>query len=123
MSTAVAPPPARPALPHGVVRVRERVVDAVVREASAAAIGVARDEVSTEVSEWAGGLSVRVSARFPIPDLSDADAVRAATPIPDRARAVQSSLADTLARLTGREIRRVSVAITGAIVPPRKRVR
>jgi hypothetical protein len=36
---------------------------------------------------------------------------------------MQSQLAEDIAWLTGREIRRVSFTVTGAIAPERKRVR
>ncbi|GAA4487188.1 NTP pyrophosphohydrolase [Microbacterium panaciterrae] len=107
----------------GNVRVRPRVVDTVVREASAGMIGVPRDEVSVEVAEWGGDLAVRVTARLPIPDLADTEAIRAETPILVRARDLQAALAAEFARLTGREIRRVSFTVAGAVVPERKRVR
>ncbi|MBL3688300.1 NTP pyrophosphohydrolase [Leucobacter zeae] len=111
-----------PRLP-GVVRVRERVIDKVVREASANAIGVPRDVVGVEVAEWGGGLSVRLAAKLPVPDLDDAAAVAAAKPVLERIRTLQTGLAEELARLTGRSIHRVSVTVTGAIIPKRKRVR
>ena len=107
----------------GTVRVRERAIDKVVREASAAAIGVPRDAVSVDVAEWGGGLAVRIATKLPVPDLGDVDAIRAAVPVVDRVRALQAQLADECARLTGREIRRISVTVTGAIIPKRKRVR
>jgi len=107
----------------GRVRVRERVIDKVVREASAVAIGVPRDAVDVDVWEGSGGLAVGVAAKLPIPDLDDTEAIRAGTSILERVRALQTSLADEFARLTGREIRRVTFTVTGAIVPERKRVR
>jgi len=107
----------------GSVRVHERVIDTVVREASAVAIGVSRDDVSVEAAEWGGGLAVRIAAKLPVPDLSDLEAVEAAVPVLERGRALQSELAEEFARLTGREIRRVSFTVTGAIIPKRKRVR
>lgn len=127
MSTVAVVPPVNARLGEaarspGVVRVRERVIDKVVREASAVAIGVSRDDVNVEVAEWGGGLAVRVAARLPVPDLSDLDAINAEVPILQRVRALQSALAEEFARLTGREIRRVSFTVTGAIIPDRKRV-
>lgn len=106
----------------GTVRVHERVIDKVVREASAGAIGVSRDDVSVEVAEWGGGLAVRIAAKLPAPDLSDLTAVEAAVPVIDRVRVLQSELSAEFARVTGREIRRVSFTVTGAIIPKRKRV-
>ncbi|WP_235038066.1 NTP pyrophosphohydrolase [Microbacterium sp. 18062] len=108
---------------RGGVRVRQRVIEKVVREASAVTIGVPRDDVHVEVAEWGGGLAVRVAARLPIPDLDDTEAIRAETPLLDRVRQAQSMLAGEFARLTGREIRRVSFTVTGALIPERRRVR
>lgn|SRR5690606_9865987 len=107
----------------GSVRVHERVIDKVVREASAVAIGVSRDDVNVETAEWGGGLAVRIAAKLPVPDLSDLEAIEAAVPVLERVRALQAELAEEFARLTGRDIRRVSFTVTGAIIPKRKRVR
>lgn len=107
----------------GSVRVHERVIDKVVREASAVAIGVSRDDVSVEAAEWGGGLAVRIAAKLPVPDLSDLEAIEAAVPVLERVRALQAELAEEFARLTGRDIRRVSFTVTGAVIPKRSRVR
>lgn len=128
MSAMTVDPPA-PAAPvassevRGGVRVRERVIEKVVRESSAVTIGVSRGDVDVEVAEWGGGLAVRVATRLPIPDLDDTEAIRAETPVLDRVRQAQTALAEEFSRLTGREIRRVSFTVTGAIIPERKRVR
>lgn len=107
---------------RGVVRVRQRALDKVVREASATAIGVARGEVDVEVLEWSGGLNLRVSAKLPIPALDDTEAIRALPPVLDRVRQLQSTLAEQVSRLTGRQVGRVSFTVTGAVVPQRRRV-
>lgn len=107
----------------GSVRVHERVIDKVVREASAVAIGVPRDDVSVDVAEWGGGLAVRIATKLPVPDLTDLEAIEVAVPVLEQVRALQSKLAEEFARLTGRDIRRVSFTVTGAIIPKRKRVR
>ncbi|MEJ6489167.1 NTP pyrophosphohydrolase [Leucobacter sp. USCH14] len=107
----------------GRVQVHERAIGKVVAQASAHAIGVTRDEVHAEVSEWGGGLAVRLSAKLPIPDLADTEAIRAQTPVFERMRAAQAELAHDLERMTGRAIRRISVTVNGAVVTERKRVR
>ncbi|MGI6879608.1 NTP pyrophosphohydrolase [Microbacterium sp. gxy059] len=99
------------------------MIEKVVREASAVTIGIPRGDVGVEVSEWGGGLAVRIAARLPIPDLDDAEAVRAAPSVIERLREMQSVLADEFGRLTGRDIRRVSFTVTGAAAPDRRRVR
>jgi hypothetical protein len=108
---------------HGRIHLRERVIEKVAREASAVVVGVPRDAVDVDIAQWGGGLAVRVEAKLPIPDLADTDAIRAETPVLERVRAMQSQLAEDIAWLTGREIRRVSFTVTGAIAPERKRVR
>ena len=108
---------------HGRIHIRERVIEKVAREASAVVVGVSRDDVGIDIMQWGGGLAVRVEAKLPIPDLANTEAVRAETPVLDRVRAMQSQLAEDVARLTGREVRRVSFTVTGAIAPERKRVR
>ncbi len=105
------------------MHVRERVIEKVVREASAVSIGVPRGDVDVEVSEWGGGLAVRVAAKLPIPDLDDTEAIRAAPTVIERLRETQSVLGVELGRLTGRDIRRVSFTVTGATIPERRRVR
>jgi len=107
---------------RGAVHVRERVLEKVVREASATTIGVPRQDVGVEVAEWGGGLAVRLAAKLPIPNLDDIEAVRAQPPLVERVRGMQASLVTELGRLTGREIKRVSFTVTGATVPARKRV-
>jgi hypothetical protein len=117
-----APVGAAPAV-RGSVHVRERVIEKAVREASAVTIGVPREDVDVEVSEWGGGLAVRVATKLPIPDLDDTEAIRAAPTVIERLRQMQSVLGAELGRLTGRDIRRVSFTVTGAMIPERRRVR
>lgn len=123
----LAPPadsrPAAAAQTSGAVRVRERVIEKVVRETAAMRIGVPRGEVNTEVAEWGGGIAVRIAAKLPIPDLEDAESIGTVAPVLEQVRRIQVALAEELAHLTGREIRRVSFTVTGAIIPERKRVR
>ncbi|MGW9021849.1 NTP pyrophosphohydrolase [Leucobacter chromiiresistens] len=109
--------------PPGRVQVHERVIGKIVTQASAHAIGVARGDVHAEVAEWGGGIAVRLSTRLPIPDLADTEAIRAHTPVFERMRALQTTLAHDLERMTGREIRRISVTVNGAVTTERKRVR
>lgn len=117
-TTVVAPPEIR-----GAVRVRPRAIEKAVREASAATMGAPRGDVSVEIAEWGGGLNVRVATKLQIPALDDTEAIRAEPPILERVRELQSALATELSRLTGREIHRVTVTVTGAMIPERKRVR
>ncbi|KAM9861735.1 hypothetical protein ACI1US_02387 [Leucobacter sp. BZR 635] len=108
---------------RGAVRVRPKALEKAVREASADMAGAPRSDVNVDIAEWGGGLNVRIATKLPIPGLEQSEAIRAETPILDRVRTMQVALAHELARLTGRDIRRVSVTVTGAIIPERKRVR
>jgi hypothetical protein len=107
----------------GRIDVVERVYRTVTQAASADAIGVARGAVAVDVAEHRGGLAVRVAAPFPAPDLADATAVAATAPVLERARDVQAQLKDRLTHILGREITRVSLTITGAVVSAKRRVR
>ncbi|QJU55191.1 NTP pyrophosphohydrolase [Herbiconiux sp. KACC 21604] len=122
MSTSllVAAPTSAPA---GRISVRDRVIEKIVHRASADAIGVESGEVKVEVSEWRGGYAVRVRTPLPIPDLDDTEAIAAGSSVIDRVTAVQQQLQSHLAHVTGRDITRLAVVVTGAVVPPRRRVR
>ncbi|MFD2758743.1 Asp23/Gls24 family envelope stress response protein [Gulosibacter faecalis] len=125
-STAIPAPAPNSAPEAGVsgrIHVRERAIEKAIREASADTIGVPRADVSVEVSEYGGGIAVRVGARLPIPDLADTEAIAAGKPLLERVREAQSDLASMFARVTGREVRRVAVTVTGARIPERKRVK
>lgn len=109
--------------PSGRISVRERVLEKVVRETSAQVLCVPRDDVRVALTEWGRGLVISVAAKLPIPDLADDAAVTSATPVLQRLRSVQEELARECGCLTGRTIERVSITVTGAVVPTRKRVR
>lgn len=116
--TIESPPEVR-----GAVRVRPRVIEKAVREAAAQTLAAPRGDVSVDITEWGGGLNVRVATKVPIPALDDTEAILAEPTILERMRAAQAALVEELSRLTGREIHRVSVTVTGANIPERKRVR
>ena len=108
---------------RGAIRVQPRALEKAVREAAATCAGAPRGDVRVELAEWGGALTVRVATKLPIPALEHTEAVLSETPIVERVRAMQHALVRDLAHLTGRDIRRVSVTVTGAIIPERKRVR
>lgn len=118
--TAAEPPtPTHP----GRIVVGERALVKVARQASADAVGVDRGQVSVQVAESRGGIAVRISTPLPIPALDDAIAIRAGQPVLDRAASIQHELRDRLAYLIGRDVVRVDITVTGAVVAQRKRVR
>ena len=114
---------AAPSAPAGRISVRDRVIEKIVHRASADAIGVESGEVKVEVSEWRGGYAVRVRTPLPIPDLDDTEAIASGSSVIERVTALQQQLKGHLAHVTGRDITRLAVVVTGAVVPPRRRVR
>lgn len=116
---AEAPPPTHP----GRIVVAERVLAKVAREASADTVGVDRGQVSVDVAASHGGIAVRISTPLPIPALDDTTAIRGGEPVMERVASIQRELRDRLAHLIGREVVRVDITVTGAVVAPRRRVR
>lgn len=112
----------RPTHPGRIV-VAQRVLAKVAREASADTVGVERGQVSVDVAETHGGIAVRISTPLPIPALDDTTAIRAGEPVMDRLSSIQQRLRDRLAHLIGRDVVRVDIIVTGAVVAQRKRVR
>ena len=118
-------PPAAEAPPlyPGRIDVEERVLVKVAREVSADTVGVDRGRVSVEVAESHGGIAVRIFTPLPIPPLDDTIAIQAGTPVLEQVASVQHELRDRLAYLLGRDVVRVDITVTGAVVTPKKRVR
>lgn len=114
--------PAAPAV-AGRIEVRDRVIEKIVHEAAATTIGVDRGAVKVAVSDWRGGYALRVQTPLPIPDLEDTEAIRAGATVLDRVAEIQRRLQEQLAQVTGRDITRVAVVVTGATIPKRRRVR
>ncbi|MCM3501072.1 alkaline shock response membrane anchor protein AmaP [Microbacterium sp. P26] len=113
---------AGPGLPAGRVNIADRVLQKTAERAAADVVGVDAKNVHVEIVSSRDTAVVRVSTAFPVPRLDDTEAVRAATPVLDAARAAQSELRTRLTRLFGREVSRVDLTITGASAPQRKRV-
>jgi len=113
---------AGPGLPAGRVNIADRVLQKTAERAAADIVGVDAKNVHVEIVSSRDSAVVRVSTAFPVPRLDDTEAVRAATPVLDAARAAQGELRTRLTRLFGREVSRVDLTITGASAPQRKRV-
>jgi len=113
---------AGPGLPAGRVNIADRVLQKTAERAAADIVGVDAKNVHVEIVSSRDSAVVRVSTPFPVPRLDDTEAVRAATPVLDAARAAQGELRTRLTRLFGREVSRVDLTITGASAPQRKRV-
>lgn len=107
----------------GRIVIAERVLVKVAEEATADALRVDRADVSAGVSDARGGIALSISTRLPAPDLDDAAALQSAPPVLERVEAAQALLRDQIGRLIGRDITRINMTITGAVVEGRRRVR
>ena len=116
---AAEPPPSHP----GRIDIEERVLVKVAREVSADTVGVDRGQVSVDVAESRGGIAVRVSTPLPIPALDDTVAIQAGKPVLERVASIQHEVRDRLAHLIGRDVVRVNVTVTGAVIAQKKRVK
>jgi hypothetical protein len=105
------------------VAVQERVYRAVAERASAAVIGVPVRLVSAAVVERRDGISLRVSTPLPVPDLGDTEAIARAVPVRERARELQEQVQRRVTEVFGRDVGRVALTITGAVIPDKRRVR
>lgn len=109
-------------LPGGRVTISDRVLQKTAERAAADIVGVDAKNVRVEIVSARDTAAVRVTTPFPVPRLDDTEAVHAATPVLEAARAAQTELRSRLAHLFGREISRVDLTISGASAPQRKRV-
>jgi hypothetical protein len=102
--------------------VHDRVVLKVVEQLCATALQVDRGSVTAKVSSTRGQMTVTVASPLSIPPLDDDTAVHAAGSIVDRLSATQTSLRERIGRVTGREVARVNITISGAILSKARRV-
>lgn len=107
----------------GRIVVQPRVLEKIAQESSASVVGVERGSISVEVSEGSRGMAVRVSTPLPVPDLEDTDAIRAGETVLARVARIQEEVRDRVAHLAGRDVSRVDVTITGAVIAQKRRVK
>ena len=107
----------------GRITINERVLEKVAKETTATALRVDRADVSVGVSETRGGLAVSVSSPLPVPNLDDTAAIQAGIPVLERVAAIQTELRDRISHVIGREVIRVNISITGAVIARQKRVK
>ncbi|WP_228528021.1 hypothetical protein [Microbacterium sp. UFMG61] len=107
----------------GRVDVKERVYRTVTEQASATLIGVPRGDVKVDVAEHPGGIAIRIATPLPVPDLDDTVAISQSVPVLERARQLQEQLQQDLSGVLGRNVTRITLTITGATIPERRRVR
>ncbi|GAA1634834.1 hypothetical protein [Microbacterium flavum] len=107
----------------GRITVKDRVLVKIAEETTAATLKVDRGDVNVDVAEARGGMAVTIRTPLPVPNLEDTNAIRAGTPVLDRVARVQEQLRDRIGHIAGREVTRVNVTITGAVIAEQKRVR
>jgi uncharacterized alkaline shock family protein YloU len=107
----------------GRIVVHPRVLEKVAQEASASVIGVTRGDVSINVAEGSRGIAVRVTTPLPVPDLDDTAAIQAGEPVLARVGRIQEELRDRIAHLVGRDVARIDMTVTGAVIAQKKRVK
>ena len=100
-----------------------RALEKIARESAAAELGIPRDDVSVELNEGSRGVAVRVTAPLPVPDLDDTAAIHAGEPVLERVARLQEALRDRIGHLIGRDVSRVDITVTGAVIAQKKRVK
>ncbi|MDR6200249.1 hypothetical protein QE374_002158 [Microbacterium sp. SORGH_AS428] len=115
-------PAAETVLP-GRTLVAERALVAVCEQVAARAMGLPRREVSVRLGATAGALAVRVEAPLPVPDLSEALPSAQSETVTARGHRIREQIRTDVAALTGREVRRIDLTITGARIEKKRRVR
>lgn len=111
------------AAPNGRIVVQPRALEKIARESAAGELGIPRDDVSVELSEGSHGVAVRVTAPLPVPDLDDTTAIQAGEPVLERVARLQEALRERIGRLAGRDVSRVDITVTGAVIAQRRRVK
>ena len=106
----------------GRITVDHRVLVKVAEQAAADAVGVNRKDISVDVAETRSGLALRIATPLPVPDLDDNAAIDSGQPLLQRVSDLQHELRDRIGLLTGREITRVNVTITRALISKKRRV-
>ncbi|MGO4488993.1 hypothetical protein [Microbacterium sp. 2RAF4] len=107
---------------RGRVEVKDRVYRTVTEKASATLIGVPRSDVKVDVAEHPRGVTVRIATPLPVPSLDDTAAIARAVPVLERARELQEQLQQNLSTILGRNVIRINLTVTGAVIPERRRV-
>lgn len=79
--------------------------------------------MKVDVAEARGGMTVTIRTPLPIPNLDDTAAITAGAPVLERVARIQELLRDRIGQITGHEVTRVNITITGAVIADQKRVR
>lgn len=99
-----------------------RALTKVAEQAAADTVGIDRGKISVTVAEAGGSLGLAVSTPLPVPSLDDTAAIRGGRPVLERVEALQTSMQREVSRLTGRDVTRINVTVTGAVINQTRRV-
>jgi uncharacterized alkaline shock family protein YloU len=112
----------------GRTRITSRALDRVVSAVTADELGVGVTQVSVDLSDDGGALTLTVRAPINVVSLersmADAGAIaRAGGSVIDRAARAQENIRSRIQALTGSEISRVQLRLTNAVIKQERRVR
>ncbi|MDN3495708.1 hypothetical protein QL996_07205 [Planococcus sp. APC 4015] len=107
----------------GRITIKDRVLVRIAEEATADTLRIGRGDVSAGVSQAQGGIALTIRTPLPIPHLDDTAAIAAAVPVLEQVQNAQAQLKDRVAQLTGRDVTRVNITVTGAVIAQQKRVK
>ncbi|RPE77621.1 MULTISPECIES: alkaline shock response membrane anchor protein AmaP [unclassified Frondihabitans] len=112
----------------GRTKIAPRALDRVVSAVTADALGVNNKKVSVDLNDDDGNLSLTVSAPIRVPSLvrieNEPGVVdRQGGPLLERAKTAQEQIRTRVQQLTGNQVARVIVKITGVDIQEERRVR
>lgn len=129
MSTAVAAaPPARSTENRGRTRITNRALQRVVAAVAGEALGVDGKDVGTDLTDHDGALDLAVDTPIGVPTIARArqqpDVLqRTGGSIVERCAEAEQTVRDRVHEMTGHEIRRVTIRVTGVSISKERRVR
>ncbi|QNE45399.1 hypothetical protein F1C15_15610 (plasmid) [Frigoribacterium sp. NBH87] len=112
----------------GRTKIAPRALDRVVSAVTADTLGVTAKNVSVDLADDGGSLSLTVSTPIRVPSLDrvqngDDVVARTGGSVLDRAKAAQETIRTRVQALTGSTITRVIVTITGIDIKQERRVK
>lgn len=113
---------------RGRTRITSRALDRVASRVAAEAFGVEQKQVSLEIEDARGDLSIRVKTPLRVPTLDEIHEEPQRVdggggPILERTGRAQEHIRQRVQTITGSTVSRVIVEITGADITPQRRVR
>jgi uncharacterized alkaline shock family protein YloU len=112
----------------GRTKIAPRALDRVVSAVTADALGVNSKKVSVDLNDDGGHLSLTVSAPIRVPSLLRIEnepgiVARQGGPLLERAKTAQEQIRTRVQQLTGNQVARVIVKVTGVDIQEERRVR